>query len=58
MNICIRLFKAAHLCVYTDGHTYDRTYDTKSDTQELKQPGQSVPKTLFYDIKVAITFWM
>ena len=34
---------------------YDNLY-ANSDTQELKLQGQRVPKTLFYDFKVAINF--
>ena len=34
---------------------YDNLY-ANSDTQELKLQGLRVPKTLFYDFKVAINF--
>ena len=34
---------------------YDNLY-AKSDTQELKLQGLRVPKTLFYDFKMAINF--
>ena len=37
-------------------HMLNDNLYANSDTQELKLQGLSLPKTLFYDFKVTITF--